>query len=160
MVNCWAAILFRVGREAEAKLAGESQHNGSHPQLNGAVELDMDKEMLAKTEQEESKRATGVKLKFQQFKAMIVKKCIYAVRNRVLLLVQVAPPIFLMRHPEYDAVVMALVVPFPYAKFYLWSLSLFRTDGYSNDVPNNCTYDYELPTWANGPSAPLFNSCG
>lgn len=63
------------------------QANGNHTHTN--VEVDMDKETLAKLEEEENKRAKGVKLMFQQFKAMIVKKCIYAVRNRVLLLVQV-----------------------------------------------------------------------
>lgn len=65
------------------------QTNGHHAHANGDVEVDMDKEMLAKLEEEESKRAKGLKLMFQQFKAMIVKKCIYAIRNRVLLSVQV-----------------------------------------------------------------------
>lgn len=80
---------FRVGREAEAKLVQDQHQSGNQAVTNGAVEVDMDKEMLSKMEEEESKRATGFKLKFQQFKAMIVKKCIYAVRNRVLLVAQV-----------------------------------------------------------------------
>jgi len=37
-------------------------------------------------------RNTGVKLVIQQFRAMLVKKCIYAVRNRILLLGQVILP--------------------------------------------------------------------
>lgn len=88
-----------MGREAEAKAAGVHQHNGT-------VEVNMEEHDSSTTssssktqeklekhclEQElEGKRATGIPLKFQQFKAMLVKKCIYAVRNRVLLLVQVS----------------------------------------------------------------------
>ncbi|ODN05940.1 ATP-binding cassette sub-family A member 3 [Orchesella cincta] len=84
-------IFIRVGREAEAKIVGAAQ-NGNH-----TLEVDIENEKTnaqndAKLEEEERKRATGISLKFQQFKAMLVKKYIYAIRNRVLLLVQMGIP--------------------------------------------------------------------
>ncbi|CAL8096130.1 unnamed protein product [Orchesella dallaii] len=88
-------IFIRVGKEAEAKVLGATEQNGHHATQTLEVNIENEKSLAqidAELENEERKRATGIPLKFQQFKAMIAKKCIYAIRNRVLLLVQMGIP--------------------------------------------------------------------
>lgn len=88
----WLENFFRVGREAEGKGVIDHCEKVCRDTLALAVDiLDIEKpkDVDPYQEIELTKRATGRSLKFQQFKAMIVKKCIYAIRNRALLSVPV-----------------------------------------------------------------------
>ena len=93
-----ASICFRrVGKLAEIK---RLQQSNNELKLNGAISVDTvgsatsnGRNGLSYSKvqlyQDEYKRNTGYVRRIQQFYAMVVKKCIYAIRNRILLLIQV-----------------------------------------------------------------------
>jgi len=89
-------VFIKVGREADKKIADEFERTHSVEEVEAGrakqLEIALHSVNGSKTNlysKDKSPRNTGLTLVFQQFRAMLVKKCIYAVRNRVLLLGQV-----------------------------------------------------------------------
>jgi len=90
-------VFIRVGRAADKKIADEFERTHSAMQNENMrnkkhVQVSMNSINGSKTElysRENSVRNTGLTLVIQQFRAMLAKKFIYAIRNRILLLGQV-----------------------------------------------------------------------
>jgi len=89
-------VFIRVGREADQKMADEFERTHSIEEVAAGrakqLQISLNSVNGSKTNlysRGSSVRNTGVALVLQQFKAMLAKKCIYSIRNRILLLGQV-----------------------------------------------------------------------
>lgn len=84
-------VFMKVGRISEERESAESNYaNGSNPSKKAHISIETLQEDATKYKlYDKTGRNSGFKLLLQQFRAMFVKKLLYALRNRLLLIFQV-----------------------------------------------------------------------